>query len=151
MGQHQNWAVQASRAARLPRGFQADIHTLRQILGAVPAARDAFIQSIEDTVVSRLRGTFEREADARDQKLTLTIQSNLSAIEMGVELFGQAGRAGSDDWQRSRCRRYATAARLGTISSGLPEPYAVDVPCVIGFPATRGLAIAAPMGSRERA
>lgn len=138
---------------RLPRSFQADLHTLRQIRDAVPAIRDAFVQGIEATAVPKLRATFEVEAAARDRQLTQTITSNLAAIEMGVELLGLSGQT----WERRltgpvelSTSPHATA-RLGVISSGLPAPYSVEAPCAIGFPATRGLAIAAPMGSRDRA
>ncbi len=115
---------------RLPRSFQADLHTLRQISEAVPAVRDAFVQGIEGTAVPRLRATFESEAAAREQRLMNTIQSNLSAVEMGVELLGLSGQT----WDRRLTEPVElststrAAARLGTISSGLPAPYSVDVP-----------------------
>jgi DNA segregation ATPase FtsK/SpoIIIE, S-DNA-T family len=158
--EHDAWAntktglfKRAPAEPRLPPSFQADLHTLRQIREAVPAARNAFVQGIEGTAVPKLRATFESGAAARDQQLTQTIQSNLAAIQMGVELLGPSGQS----WERRLTGSVElstsprAAARLGVISSGLPAPHSVEVPCVIGFPAARGLVVAAPMGSRERA
>lgn len=138
---------------RLPLSFLVDIESLRQIREALPTVRDAFVQGIEGTAMPKLRAAFESGAAARDRQLTQTIQSNLAAIQMGVELLGPSGQS----WERRLTgptllsTSPTAAARLGLINSGLPAPHSVEVPCVIGFPTTRGLAIAAPLGSRERA
>lgn len=136
---------------RLPLSFAEDLATLRRILEVLPALRNDFARRYERTE-AELRSTFEDEALARDRQLTQTIRSSLATIQMGVELLGASGEA----WDQRLGRPIemptmpSAATRLGCISSGLPAPHTLDVPCVISFPAAKGLAIEAPMGSRDR-
>lgn len=142
----------AAPEPRLPMTFMGDLATLRQISEALPALRTDFAQG-RRIAVPKLRSTFEGEAAVRDRQLTQTMQSNLATTQMGVELLGSRGKS----WDRRLAQSVelstmpTAAARLGHISSGLPAPHSMDVPCVISFPAARGLAIEASMGSRDRA
>jgi DNA segregation ATPase FtsK/SpoIIIE, S-DNA-T family len=158
--EHQTWANtktglfrRAPAEPRLQATFKADVDTLRQISEALPALRTDFVRGVENAAVPKLRSTFEGEAAARDRQLTKTMQSNLAAIQLGVELLGPSGQS----WDRRlappvELSTMPTAAtRLGDISSGLPAPHSINVPCFIGFPASRGLALDAPLGSRDRA
>lgn len=143
----------AAPEPRLPASFLDDLAKLRQISDALPVLRTDFVQGIERTAVSKLRSTFEGEAAARDRQLAQTLQRNLATIQMGVELLGPSGQS----WDRRLAQGVelsampTAAARLGTVSSGLPAPHSIDVPCVISFPVVRGLAMEASTGSRDRA
>jgi DNA segregation ATPase FtsK/SpoIIIE, S-DNA-T family len=138
---------------RLPASFHGDVLTLQQVADSYEALRDAFARRIVDEAVPKLKAAFSAEASARDKHLAQWLSSKLASIRMGVELLGPGGQA----WDArladppSLAARPQALARLGTISSGLPPPYAVDVPCVISFPSMRGLAIAAPMQARDQA
>ena len=101
----------------------------------------------------KLRSTFERQVAVRDQQLSSIMQSNLATIQMGVELLGLSGQGWEErlDQPVKPSTKPTAAARLGTISSGLPAPHSMQVPCVVGFPAAKGLAIEAAAASRERA
>jgi DNA segregation ATPase FtsK/SpoIIIE, S-DNA-T family len=138
---------------RLSASFHADVLSLQQVADSYEALREAFARRIVDEAVPRLRSAFSAEASARDKRLAQLLGSKLASIQMGVELLGPCGQA----WDARLSGPPALAvtpqalARLGVISSGLPQPYAVDVPCVISFPLMRGLAITAPMQARDQA
>lgn len=158
--EHDAWAATRPRLLRrrpaeprLPQSFQTDVNALRSMGKAVPGARSTYVDAVEGAAATTLRSTFEAEAAVRERHLTDALRRDLAAVQEGVELLGVSGQP----WER-RLRepvelssRPGGAACLGVISSGLPAPYSVHVPCMIPFPATRGLAIAAATGSRQRA
>ena len=138
---------------RLPGSFHADVLTLQQVADSYETLRDAFARRIVGKAVPKLKAAFEAEASARNKHLGQLLSSKFASIQMGVELLGPGGQA----WDARLADLPSLPAspnplvRLGTISSGLPQPYAVDVPCVISFPSMRGLALAAPMQARDQA
>ena len=138
---------------RLPRSFELDVRTLHQVNDSYPAVCAAFIHDTESQAVSTLKAAFQAKTSARDKQLTQLIRSNLAAIQMRVDLLGGSGQA----WDARLAdplplpAKPRAVTRLGRISSGLPQPYDIDVPCVISFPSARGLAIEAALKSREQA
>lgn len=157
---HDRWAntktgifKRASPEPRLPATFMGDLSALRQISEALPVLRADFAKGVEATAVREVRSAFERGVSARDKELAQTMASNLATIRMGIELLGRSGQS----WDRRLAQAVemstspTAAARLGSISSGLPAPHSIDAPCVISFPSARGLAIEATMASRSRA
>lgn len=158
--EHDEWAntkksvfKRARAEPLLPATFASDVATLRMIAETLPSLRARFVNDVEATALPKLRASFEAEANTREQQLAHMMNSTVSAIEMGVELLGRSGQS----WERrlSDSRELSdlptATTRLGEISSGLPAPHAISVPCAIDFPSSHGLAIQAPLGSRDRA
>lgn len=137
---------------KLPTSLRDDIRTLHLISDALPDLQEAYVKQIESTALPGLRGSFESESRSRDQKFKQMMRSNLAAIQMGVELLGPSGQGWEQRLSDSpELPRIPTATtRLGEIGTGLPAPHAITVPCAISFPAERGLAMKAPLGSRDR-
>lgn len=158
--EHDAWARtrksvfrRAPMEPRLPTAFQADLAVLRQVVSTLPDLRSAFVTGVEGAARPRLLSSFEAEVSAREQKFAQMMQSNLAAIQMGVELLGPSGQSWEERLaQSTELSTMPTATtRLGVISSGLPAPLAISAPCAISFPSSRGLAVQAPLGSRDSA
>lgn len=137
----------------MPESFRSDLEALRQVADHYEGMRKAHVVETQREAVSRLRAQFESGAAVRDSHVTQLLRSKIAAIAMGVELLGASGRSWDEalDQGRALSTSLRAAARLGSICSGLPQPYSVDVPCVINFPTSRGLAIESPLAAREPA
>jgi len=137
----------------LPGSFHADVLTLQQVSENYGTVLAAYVRAVQGEVIPDLKAAFDAQAAARDQRLSQLLRSNLASIQMGVELLGASGQS----WDArlagppSLSRALRASTRLGTMASGLPQPYAIEVPFVISFPSARGLALAAPFTARHEA
>lgn len=133
--------------------FARRLQDMTAVVDAYPSLREGFIS--EQTALARqeLRDTFEAESAAMDADLTTRLAENLASARMAIELLGADGFA----WERWLSDPPIAdlplrgLTRLGDLQSGLPSPYDVTAPCVIGFPAGRALAIQAATDERSAA
>lgn len=138
---------------RLPETFQGDLYALRQVQENYQSLRSAYVRAVELEAVPKLKAQFESETSARGQRLTQLLDSNIASIQIGVDLLGSSGQSWevAFDGPANLATSPRAATRLGSIGSGLPQPYAFEVPLVVNFPGSRGLAIEAPLSTREQA
>lgn len=138
---------------RLSATFRQDLVMLRHVRDSYPRLRDEFISDALRTEPVRLQTAFELERKQRLQALKDRLHVNLPAIQKSMDRLAPA----STPW-KTRLERIAPlfdavpeVMRLGVLGDQLPLPEVSGLPCVVGFPAKRGLAILASPESRGRA
>lgn len=135
---------------KLSTAFGVDLTVLRAIAERQRQAAAAVDLSALDQQIASKTVDFDAAAAQRDEALERDMGSRLASIRMGIELLGGGGSPWPEALERPELSEaHAAATRLGQMTSGLPSSYAVEVPCVIGFPAGRSLAIRAAGGDRD--
>ncbi len=138
---------------RLPSSFFSDLLVLRRVADIYDGLRTRAVEGQVAASTAALKTTFEAAADARDRLTQEKLGSNIAEISLSVDLLGPIAAP----WDIALAQPLQPRAlprrvvRVGNIASGLPHPYAFDVPCVVEFPNHRGLAIEANASERDRA
>lgn len=138
---------------KLSADFRRDLVTLRQIRDSYEGLREEFLREELKAEPVRLQAIFESERRQRLQGLTDLLLSNMPAIQARVDRLGPA----SISWETRLSRTVPPVdgvpevLRLGVLGDQLPLPEVSGLPCVVGFPAKRGLAIVASPETRAAA